>query len=151
MEDLELKRKELERMAKEIDEKLKELEKNITEESDEEIENLEMTSTVDVDCDSDSDTNESSNTTPLKSAGSSIGRGLDELKESNVEEDSEEDEIEEEDDDYDSSIVGTEDTFNWKIAAGVGGVALAVGAGVFLAVKRPWQASKVICHLVHIV
>lgn len=47
--------------------------------------------------------------------------------------------------------VESEDKFNWKKAAGVAGMATLVGGAVFFIAKKPWQAAKVVCHLVHIV
>ena len=39
----------------------------------------------------------------------------------------------------------------WKKVATVAGVAAVAGAGVILAVRRPWEATKVVSHIVHIV
>lgn len=53
--------------------------------------------------------------------------------------------------DEDTILVESDEGFNWKKVAGVAGVVAAVGAGVFLVAKKPWQSAKIAYHLVHIV
>lgn len=43
------------------------------------------------------------------------------------------------------------DDFNWKAVAGVAGVAAVVGAGIYLAVRKPWKVAKVFYHFIEIV
>ena len=86
----------------------------------------------------------------LKVAQEKIDRKIKELEEAQREEalDIEEDEKSEDDEEV---ISIEEKKCGWKKVAAVAGVAVVAGTGVFLAVRQPWKAVKVVCHFVHIV
>lgn len=88
----------------------------------------------------------------LKAAQEKIDKKIKELEEAQLEEEldieNEEDIDETEDDDV---INVSEKKDGWKKVATVAGVAAVAGTGLFLAVRQPWKAAKVVCHLVHVV
>ena len=88
----------------------------------------------------------------LKAAQEKIDRKIKELEEAIVEEEQEmvEDSDAEEADD-DDVINVSKKANSWKKVATIAGVAAVAGTGVFLAVRQPWNAAKVVCHFVHIV
>ena len=64
----------------------------------------------------------------------------------------EEPDIEEDDNTKDDGVINIAENKNsWKKVAAVASVAAFAGTGVFLAVRQPWKAAKVVCHFVHIV
>lgn len=88
----------------------------------------------------------------LKAAQEKIDKKIKELEEAKLEEvlELEEDENAGEADEEDVVNVSKK-TNGWKKAATVAGVAAVAGTGLFLVVRQPWKAAKVVCHLVHFV
>lgn len=88
----------------------------------------------------------------LEAAKERVSKKIEKLKqEAEYQDDEIIDEIEDDtDEDADDNVIVEKKKTSKKIAAGIG-IAALTGAGVFLAVKRPWQAAKVACHIVHIV
>ena len=88
----------------------------------------------------------------LKAAQEKIDKKIKELEEAKLEEGLEmvEDVNAEKTDEKDIVNVSKK-TNGWKKAATVAGVAAVAGTGLFLAVRQPWKAAKVVCHLVHVV
>jgi len=85
----------------------------------------------------------------LKAAQEKIDKKIKELEAAQLEE---EIDIEEVEDPEDNDVINiSEKKNNWKKAAAVASVAAVAGTGVFLAVRQPWKAAKVVCHFVHIV
>ncbi|SES90357.1 hypothetical protein SAMN02910413_1185 [Pseudobutyrivibrio sp. C4] len=88
----------------------------------------------------------------LKAAQEKIDRKIKELEEAQLEEELDlEDEEESEKTEDDEVINIAEKKEGWKKVAAVAGIAAVAGTGVFLAVRQPWKAAKVVCHIVHIV
>ena len=88
----------------------------------------------------------------LKAAQEKIDRKIKELEEAQLEEKLDlEDEEESEKTEDDEVINIAEKKDGWKKVAVVAGIAAVAGTGVFLVVRQPWKAAKVVCHMVHIV
>ncbi len=88
----------------------------------------------------------------LKAAQEKIDRKIKELEEAQLEDalDLEnEEKVEAAEDEELINISEKKD--GWKKVAAVAGVAAIAGTGLFLAVRQPWKAAKVVCHLVHVV
>lgn len=87
-----------------------------------------------------------------KAAQEKIDREIKELEEATLEEEleMEEDDDAEETDDEDAGNLSKKKD-GWKKVVAVAGVAAIAGTGVFLAVRQPWRAAKVVCHFVHVV
>ena len=88
----------------------------------------------------------------LKAAQEKIDRKIKELEDAQLEDEfvlENEEEVEEAEDEEVINISEKKDS--WKKVAAIAGVAAVAGTGVFLAVRQPWKAAKVVCHFVHIV
>ena len=88
----------------------------------------------------------------LKAAQEKIDRKIKELEEAQLEEELDLEYEEESEETEDDEVINTaEKKDGWKKVAAVAGIAAVAGTGVFLAVRQPWKAAKVVCHMVHIV
>lgn len=88
----------------------------------------------------------------LKAAQEKIDRKIKELEDAQLEDEfvlENEEEVEEAEDEELINISEKKDS--WKKVVAIAGVAAVAGTGVFLAVRQPWKAAKVVCHLAHIV
>ena len=88
----------------------------------------------------------------LKAAQEKIDKKIKELEEAKLEEELEMvEDVNAEKTDEEDVVNVSKKTNSWKKAATVAGVAAVAGTGLFLAVRQPWKAAKVVCHLVHVV
>ena len=88
----------------------------------------------------------------LKAAQEKIDKKIKELEEAKLEEELEMvEDVNAEKTDEEDIVNVSKKTNEWKKVAAVAGIAAVAGTGVFLAVRQPWKAAKVVCHLVHVV
>ncbi|MDC7278041.1 hypothetical protein NXH64_00860 [Butyrivibrio fibrisolvens] len=88
----------------------------------------------------------------LKAAQEKIDKKIKELEEAKLEEELEMvEDVNAEKTDEEDIVNVSKKTNEWKKVAAVAGIAAVAGTGVFLAVRQPWKAAKVVCHLGHVV